>query len=106
MHVAVGGTLTLCIRLLRYAPAYSNSHNVYDWPPGGKPSRDRAEGFQLALTSKLLRQLSLTDRQTSITDQDDEEFDKWGYFAYLPVRKSQYSCEHDTIRMVYTGLPS
>lgn len=47
--------------------------------------KDRAEGFQLALTTHLLRQLSLTDRQLSITSQEDEDFDKWGYFALLPV---------------------
>ena len=42
----------------------------------------------MALTTRLLRQLSLKDRQTSITSissQDDEDIDKWGYFAILPV---------------------
>ena len=47
--------------------------------------RDRAKGFQLALTTRLLRQMSLAERQTSVTSQDDKDFDKWGAFALLPV---------------------
>lgn len=45
---------------------------------------DRGEGFQVAVTAQLMRQLSLTDRQTSI-DSNDEEFEKWGYFGMLSV---------------------
>ncbi len=45
---------------------------------------DRAEGFQVGVTARLMRQLSLTDRQTSI-GSDDEEFEKWGYFGMLSV---------------------
>ena len=45
---------------------------------------DRALGFRVSLTTQLLRQLSLSDRQTSISS-DDEEFEKWGYFGMLPV---------------------
>ncbi|XP_065897557.1 F-box/LRR-repeat protein 4-like [Dysidea avara] len=45
--------------------------------------KNRGEGFLSTLTTKLLRQLSLTDRQTSI-EEDSEEFDKWSYFSWLP----------------------
>ena len=39
----------------------------------------------MSLTSRLLRMLSLSDRQTSNSDEDDLE--KWGYFSMLPVRE-------------------
>jgi len=52
--------------------------------------KDRAEGFQLSLTTRLLRQLSLTHRQTSITEEEDEDYQKWGYFAFLPVSKIKH----------------
>lgn len=55
--------------------------------------KNRGEGFISALTSKLLRQLSLTDRQTSI-EEDSEEFDKWSYFCWLPV--SVCVCVHSS----------
>lgn len=45
---------------------------------------DRAHGFQVDVTARLIRQLSLTDRQTSI-DSDDQEFEKWGYFGMISV---------------------
>lgn len=49
-------------------------------------TRDRREGFQISLTTKLIKQLSLTDRQTSVGSEDEhDEFEKWGYFGILPV---------------------
>ncbi len=45
---------------------------------------DRAEGFQVDVTARLMRQLSLTDRQTSI-NSEDEDFEKWGHFGTLSV---------------------
>ena len=54
---------------------------------GVKTTRDRREGFQVSLTTKLIKQLSLTDRQTSVSSEDDhDDFEKWGYFGILPVR--------------------
>ena len=52
--------------------------------PESQKYKDRAAGFQVALTTRLLRQLSLSDRQVSI-GSDDDEYDKWGYFGMLPV---------------------
>ena len=52
---------------------------------GDNTVRDRRNGFQVSLTTKLIKQLSLTDRQSSVSSEDDDG-DKWGYFGILPVR--------------------
>ncbi|XP_064402047.1 F-box/LRR-repeat protein 4-like [Halichondria panicea] len=58
--------------------------------PGDSRTRvDRAEGFQVDVTARLMRQLSLADRQTSI-NSEDEEFEKWGYFGTLSDEIIQY----------------
>ena len=55
---------------------------------GSKALADRAAGFAVDITSRLLRNLTLYDRQVSSSSQDgdDEDFDKWGFWALLPVR--------------------
>ena len=50
---------------------------------------DRALGFQVDITTRLLHNISLFDRQISTSSQDgDDDFDKWSFWAMLPVRKS------------------
>ena len=51
---------------------------------GNKTRKDRRDGFHVSLTTKLIKQLSLTDRQASINAEDDDS-EKWGYFGILPV---------------------
>ena len=46
---------------------------------------DRADGFHVSVTTKLLHQLSFLDRQISTSSQDVDDYEKWGYWAYLPV---------------------
>ena len=49
---------------------------------------DRALGFKIDITTRLLHDTSLSDRQASILSQDGgDEFDKWSVWAMLPVRK-------------------
>lgn len=65
---------------------------ILRWHAASSNYKDRAEGFEVAITTRLLRQLSLLDRQTSVSSQDeDEDCEKWGYWALLPV-----SC-HNTL---------
>ncbi len=48
---------------------------------------DRGLGFKVDLTTKLLKNLSLLDRQVSTSSEDgDDDFEKWGLWASLPVR--------------------
>ncbi len=63
-----------------------NAHTCHNLLAAIQSFKDRAFGFHVDLTTRLIRQLSLTDRQNSISDQDEDEFEKWGYFAILPVR--------------------
>lgn len=51
---------------------------------GNQKKKDRGEGFLTSLTTKLLKSMSLVDRQVSI-EEDTEEFGKWGCFSWLPV---------------------
>lgn len=44
---------------------------------------DRAVGFKLSITNRLLGMLSLSKRQLSTGDE--ESIEKWGYFNMLPV---------------------
>lgn len=39
----------------------------------------------MSITSRLLGMLSLSDRQLST--EDEEGFEKWGYFSMLPVSR-------------------
>ena len=71
-----------------YLASFGLMHYLCTCSPG-QHFKDRAEGFKLSLTTKLLRQLSLTERQTSVSSLDDEDYDKWGYFSYLPVSEGR-----------------
>ena len=62
--------------------AYLLSYHIHS---AKMANRDRSEGFQVSLTTRLIKQLSLTDRQSSVSS-DDEDYDRWGYFGMLPVR--------------------
>ena len=46
---------------------------------------DRVDGFHASVTTQLLHQLSLLDRQISTSSQDDDDYEKWVYWAYLPM---------------------
>ena len=40
----------------------------------------------MSVTNRLLKLLSLSDRQISTgDDEDDDDMNKWGYFSMLPV---------------------
>lgn len=51
---------------------------------GHQKNKDRGEGFLTSLTTRLLKHMSLVERQVSV-EEDTEEYDKWGYFSWLPV---------------------
>jgi hypothetical protein len=54
---------------------------------GMQEFRDRATDFKLSVTNQLLRMLSLSDRQISVGDDDDDE--RLGYFSMLPVSHNE-----------------
>ena len=50
--------------------------------------RDRATDFKLSVTNQLLRMLSLSNRQISVGDDDDDD-ERLGYFSMLPVSHNE-----------------
>ena len=78
--------------------------NILLFRTASEKKTDRAHGFQIDVTARLIRQLSLTDRQTSINNED-EEFEKWGYFGMLAVRTHYVmSCMHANLHVYCTML--
>lgn len=51
---------------------------------GQQKKKDREAGFLTSLTTKLLKHMTLVERQISV-EEDTEEFGKWGCFSWLPV---------------------
>ena len=67
---------------------------------------DRATGFKISVTNRLLKMLSLSERQISGGDNDDiEDRVKWGYFSILPVSVHNIVCvaKYEYCAKVYTG---
>ncbi|CAI8016710.1 F-box/LRR-repeat protein 4 [Geodia barretti] len=56
---------------------------------GMQEFRDRATDFKLSVTNQLLRMLSLSNRQISVGDDDDDD-ERLGYFSMLPDEIIQY----------------
>ena len=66
-------------------------------------SHDRATGFKISVTSKLLKKLSILDRQVS-TGDDDDDVAKWGYFSMLPVGYPVCCWSCYAVRLVMSGV--